>query len=356
MYVTKNGKKYRAWEYVVIDGVQKRISVTMDRDTPQARNKAAKQLEAIKNRPTNDMTYSELVAVYITYQKATCKMSTWTRNKATLERLELTFGKNKKVNEMTSGFITSKLLSKTQNPGTFNEYLKRIKAMFRWAYRNDFIQSSACVDKIKPLKDDRAVKLENKYLEPDELKQVLAAADYYYGPVFEFLALSGLRIGELIALNDEDVTETDIIVNKTYDSRNGVINTPKTTAGCRQVHIQPELQKCIKKIRLNSKEHCLACGNRRPYFVVSILGERLSYDMSNRLFKGLCARLTSKPLTIHALRHTHVSLMAEKVDIEAISRRLGHANSKITRDIYYHVTKKQKEKDNAAFDAVKIFG
>ena len=38
--------------------------------------------------------------------------------------------------------------------------------------------------------------------------------------------------------------------------------------------------------------------------------------------------------------------MAEQgIPIEVISRRLGHTNSKITLDIYFHATKKMKEKD-----------
>ena len=55
------------------------------------------------------------------------------------------------------------------------------------------------------------------------------------------------------------------------------------------------------------------------------------------------------------MRHTHVALMAENgVSLDAISRRLGHENSKITKDIYFHVTKKMKEQDNAQFQKVNI--
>ena len=40
----------------------------------------------------------------------------------------------------------------------------------------------------------------------------------------------------------------------------------------------------------------------------------------------------------HALRHTHVSLLiAAKVDILTISRRLGHSKATITLDVYGHL-------------------
>lgn len=356
MYVTKRGNKYRAWERVVIDGTVKRISVTMDRDTPQARRKAQEQLNEKKVKPPSELTYKRLVSLYIDYQKATVKMSTWTRNKATLERLGRVFGDDTKVENITAGFISSKLLQITKNPGTYNEYLSRVKALFRWAYQHDHVKSAEFVEKLKPLKDDKMERIEDKYLETEELQLILDNATPFFSPIFEFLALSGLRIGELIALEDKDVTETDIIVRQNYDSNNHVINTPKTPSGWRYVHIQPELRDCIRRIRMNTRKYSLASGFRTPYFVVNVHGGRLSYVNTEHTFKRLCVRVLGRELTLHALRHTHVSLTAENgVDLNAIARRCGHKNSKVTKDIYYHVTKKQREKDNAAFDSVSLF-
>lgn len=357
MYVTKYKDKYRAWEsYTDTLGNYKKVSVVMDKNTAQSRKKAAEQLQKKMNAPSDRMTYSELVEMYIQYQSAVFRQSTWKRNEASLKRLSSLFGK-KPVADMTAGFITSALFAKTKEAGTYNEYLKRVKAMFRWAYRSDLIPSSACVDKIQPLKDSgRKDKITDKYLEPEELKAVLAAASDYYAPIFEFLALSGLRIGELIALDNEDVTDTEIIVRRTYDFRHDVMNDPKTAAGIRAVHIQPELKSAIHRIRKNTKENCFRYAVKLPYFVVSPQLGRLSYDKANRVFKDLCARLVGRELTLHALRHTHVALMAANgISFEAIARRIGHSGTKVTKEIYYHVTEKQKEKDAAAFDAVSIF-
>ena len=60
-------------------------------------------------------------------------------------------------------------------------------------------------------------------------------------------------------------------------------------------------------------------------------------------------------MQIHSLRHTYTSLMAEAgVPIETISRQLGHADSKVTRDIYMHVTERIKQADNERLEAVCI--
>ena len=360
MYVTKRGSKYRAWERVVIDGTPKRISVTMDRDTPQSRKKAAEALERRRNALVKDVSalhYDELVEAYIRYQKATVKKSTWMRNKAMLEHLSKVFN-NAPIDRMTSGYIEDCLLTKTSKPVTFNEYLKRIKALFRWAYRKDYISTADCVNKILPMKDvSEHEKVQNKFLEAEELKVVLNSASNYYASIYGFLALSGLRIGELIALDDSDVSNTEIVVKSTYDYRNDIVNTPKTQAGWRYVHVQPELLTYIKKIRKNSKLNRMVSGCRASYFVVNMYGGRLSYAVANRQFKRICKRLMlNKELSLHALRHTHVALMAENgATLQQIARRIGHSDSKITEEIYYHVTQKQREKDNATFDAISVF-
>jgi integrase len=55
------------------------------------------------------------------------------------------------------------------------------------------------------------------------------------------------------------------------------------------------------------------------------------------------------------MRHTMTSLFAEAgVDLAIIARRLGHHDSKLTRDIYLHCTQAQTEKDHNAIRKVKI--
>ena len=58
----------------------------------------------------------------------------------------------------------------------------------------------------------------------------------------------------------------------------------------------------------------------------------------------------SKEFILHihfAVRGCSLALMAEQgVPLDVISRRLGHSDSRITMNIYFHVTKKMREKDN----------
>lgn len=53
----------------------------------------------------------------------------------------------------------------------------------------------------------------------------------------------------------------------------------------------------------------------------------------------------NKQVSSHIFRHTHVSKLAELgTPLFAIQDRVGHENSKITEQIYLHVTKGVREK------------
>ena len=354
MYVTKRGDKYRAWERFVINGVPKKVSVTMDRDTPQARKKAAEQLKARIPNISPCATFKDARTAYIADKKISAKMSTWARDEYVMERFGAKLDKVK-MNTLTSGKLRQTMLSISTKPTTLNEYRKRLNTFFKWAYQNDYIENTSCIDKIKRWDEpSQREKVKDKYLEREELKKVIAEASEYQGAIIEFLALSGLRIGEMIALDKTDVTDT-IHVNKTYDSLHGIITTPKTPDSIREVSIQPELQKCIDKINRLSNEHRMVSGIRAPYFVVNPYGGRLSYVGFAHRFKVLTKKVTGKEYTPHALRHTHTSLLAEQgVPLQTISRRLGHHSSAITEEIYLHVTNNVRERDAEILSKISI--
>ena len=354
MYVVKYKDKYRAHERFVINGVPHKVSVVMDRDTPQARRKAAEQLLAKKPHISSSATFEAVRKAYIADKKVSTKATTWSRDESTMKRIGTQLDRVK-MSALSSGKVRQALLSLSTEPTTLNEYLKRLKTCIRWAYQNDYIATTDCVDKIKRWDDkSKREKVKDKYLERDELKDVIKHASDFDGLIIEFLALSGLRIGELIALDKEDVSDC-IHVTKNYDYLHKLITTPKTPDSVRDVFVQPELKKCIAKINKMSNVHRMASGIRAPYFVVNAYGGRLSYPGFTHRFAEVTEKVTRRRLTPHSLRHTHASLLAEQgVPIATISRRLGHHSSSITESIYTHVTKNIKQNDAEIISKVSL--
>ena len=80
-----------------------------------------------------------------------------------------------------------------------------------------------------------------------------------------------------------------------------------------------------------------------------------TYIRDANLLRMLSKVKCPKHLHPHIFRHTHTALLAEQgVSLDAIARRLGHADSNITKRIYFHVTKKIKKLDENALDKVSI--
>lgn len=84
-------------------------------------------------------------------------------------------------------------------------------------------------------------------------------------------------------------------------------------------------------------------------------GNRINFFTYNKYLKGIAENILHRNVTPHMLRHTHASLMLESgIDMDSIARRLGHSDSKVTKEIYLHITKKLQDKENEKIKNVKI--
>lgn len=363
---TKDGRvKYLERYLDPLTGKYHRVSVVMDKDTRTSRKIAEgilrEKIAGKTSQSSKEYSLQELVEIYYTFQSRERAVGTAERNHATLKRMLQVLGADVLASRLTAGYINEKLLATGKPAGTLNEQIQRLKALLRWAYENDYVEDISFLNKLRAYKEiPHKVKIQDKYLEKDELNEVLASMDAC--PVWQlltkFLAYSGLRFGEACALEKSDVDLTDrvIRVTKCYDSNNEVVSPAKSFESVRDVHIQPELMDVCRQINSMMLRRRLACriGDSR-LFLFGEDGEHIAYFAYRKYLKAKCAAITGKTITPHALRHTHASLLYEAgFTIDEVARRLGHADSKVTREIYTHVTRKLREKDNARLDQVSF--
>lgn len=354
-----NSGKYRFREYFEdrLTGKRKRYSVTLDKDTPRARKEAYKLLEAQANKevPTG-RTLSELIELYFSYQKRTLKLSTAVRNNKSLRRLAVILGEDALVNRLSAAYIKNKLMATGKSNATLNEYMKRLKAFLKWCYQEEYLSDSGVFQRLGFFKDCE-ISNKVKYLEADEARTLIDGMSGINRDFVRFLLLSGCRSGEAIALEEKDVDlfAREIKVSKTYDSVNKVVTTAKTDESNRTIYMQDELLQMMADYLRRRKEMMVRLGVRTELLFFTPKGEHLSFYALNKYFKKHCQDALGKTLTLHSLRHTHTSLLAENgIPLEEISRRLGHANSKITKEVYLHVTQKQKEAANERIKEVRL--
>ena len=363
---TKSGKyKYTEQYTDYMTGKKKRVSVTLEKNTAAARRTAAETLVRMMDKKQSlppekvELTLSQLIDKYREYQKRTTKESTYKRNYFACEAFKRILGPDVLVDRLTANYIKECFLRTGRAAGTLNEYRTRLIALLHWAFENDYISDVSFTRKFKPFKDRSArEKIQDKYLEPEEVNRLLQAMqNEKWKMLTQFLILSGLRIGEAISLtlSDIDYKEHCIHVTKTYDSINRIVTTPKTACSIRDVYMQPELEGVCRSIILHKKMESLARGYRTDLFISNSKGGYLNYYSYNKYLKENAEKAIGRQITPHALRHTHASLLlACGVSVDTISRRFGHENSAVTREIYLHVTKKLVERDNAQIKDLKI--
>lgn len=336
------------------------VSVTADKETNVTRKAAEaalqRKIQEKLSSPVATDVYS-LRCIYDAYvkdQKAHIKPSTWSRNERVLMKVIEGLGTDLPTDKLTAGLVKRSFPS---TPSTFNERLTRFKAMMRWAYENDMAENIGWIDKIKPMSDTRKERIQDKYLEKEELRNVLDAMKISsWRLLTEFLALTGLRIGEAIALTESDVSLQDrtITVSKTYCvTLEELLSSAKTETSNRVISIQDELVPVIRDI--HSLVESYPAASMIKLFFPAPDGGYLHYNSYRQYLEDTTERVIGRRLTPHALRHTMTSLFAEAgVPLETITRRLGHADSSITKKIYLHITKKQEERDAALIRSVKI--
>lgn len=356
-----------------ITGEENRVSVTLEKATKTYQKQARQILDqkidealsrALSNVDTDEANYTvkDLVEAYQSYQKRTRKGATFRRNYFSSSSFVKVFGPDTPLNIFNAKYFRSKWLASEDENSTLNERLKRWKGIIRFGYENDYFDDIRFIDKVKPLPDvSYREKIEDKFLETDEFLDLMDGMEVaHWRLLTKFLGLSGIRIGEAIALckSDLDFDSRIITVGNTYDSNNCVVDTPKSTASFRDVYMQDDLLCCVKEINAYMLRQQLMRGYPKSPLLFQDYkdGMYIKYYSYNKYIKENALRILGREkVTPHILRHTHTCILAENgVSLETISRRLGHEDSEITRRVYLHVTEKMKERDNEQISSVKI--
>lgn len=334
-------------------GLNKIVSVKCSGNSAKARDEAYRALQdKIKSLSESEFRFFPTIDVYLSEMQKEWKPSTYSHENSHFKQIKKILGDGY-MNKITAGYIRTKFIESGKNNHTLNDYQYSIKAFWRWAYRNDFVKSLEVADKLSTFRDTpKRERIQDKYLETSELKRLLTAmADPRYKLLSKFMVLTGMRIGEVQALEDSDVWGSIIRINKNYDRTNRIVTAPKSVESKREIHIQPELKEVIDQIR----ELKTMLGYKGTLFFPDANGKRLNYNGYVDYLESISYPVLGKKITPHIFRHTHCSVMVMSgLSYEAIMARLGHGDSKVTKQIYTHRLKELKEKENRQIDSIKL--
>lgn len=171
-------------------------------------------------------------------------------------------------------------------------------------------------------------------------------------PLIRFAVLTGLRRGELCALQWQDVSINrdeggNVIGGAVKVRRNAVqrgsiveYKAPKTAAGIRTVSIPARKARTL----LDMADGDLSSMDPKGFVFATQDGNgRLPNALTQQVNRALEACGLGQ-FTLHDLRHAHAThLLAAGKPLKAVSQRLGHADVGVTMRTYQHVTTKDDE-------------
>jgi len=191
---------------------------------------------------------------------------------------------------------------------------------------------------------------EVKALTEDELVAVLAKLPEDCRLFFEFLAQTGLRIGEAVELRWKDLVLPDLGAGRLHVQRRfyrGRVAPPKSKYGRRKLQLSPALSRALKAMR-NERD---AADNDLVF--TSEGGQRIDpSNLMSRVLKPAAAaagvgawvrtpngKLVAKSwVGFHTFRHTCATILfREGWNAVQVQRWLGHHKPSFTLDTYVHL-------------------
>ena len=190
---------------------------------------------------------------------------------------------------------------------------------------------------------------EMKVLSREDMHKVLIQAkeeNYYELFLLEFA--TGLRLGELMALqwDDVDLVTGELRINKQVNLVGSklVISEPKTKAAVRTLILPPSVRKVLAEYKTKVNSRWLFPSPKKDD--LPIIPSAVSRRLHTLLEHAGCEQVR-----FHDLRHTFATnALAHGMDIKTLSTSLGHVSSATTLNTYSHVTDEMRQRAAVKID------
>ena len=172
-----------------------------------------------------------------------------------------------------------------------------------------------------------------RYFTAEQTRQIIAAAEEPWRTLFTIAAMTGLRAGELLGLQVEDLDFSQHVIHVRRSAWYGKVQAPKSKASIRTVPMPQALARVLldylKQWQPNPGRFLFVTRNNRPPSSNKVVQYQL-WPILDKLGIPRCG--------LHAFRHTAASLLvAEGAPATVAQAQLGHTDAKVTLGIYSHV-------------------
>ncbi|MCI0724359.1 MAG: site-specific integrase [Acidobacteria bacterium] len=180
---------------------------------------------------------------------------------------------------------------------------------------------------------ERRPQTERPYLLAQQVRTLLNGLPEPCRTLVLVAVLTGLRIGELLALRWKRVDFLDGVIQVRETVYEGTFGTPKTRSSKRDVPLSQSVRDALLAHRArsaNTELDALVFATRKQ----TPLNPR---NLLNRVLRPACKELGLPAVSWHSFRHTHATLLGEVGEsLKTAQAILGHSDLETTLNIYTH--------------------
>ena len=280
-----------------------------------------------------DMKFADFWKMYCADMETRLREHTMRTKKYIVELKILPYFGNKRVNDITAADIRqwqNELIKMGYSPTYLKTINNQLSAIFNYAVRYYDLKSNPCV-KAGSMGKSKAEEMD--FWTGEEFRKFIDSVMNKRLSYMAFMTLywTGMRMGELLALNpkDIDLEKRTISITKSYQrlGKKDVITPPKTPKSKRVITI-PEFLAADIKDYMDSLYDLQEDDRLFP-----ITKCYLEHEMQRGIKESGVKRIR-----VHDLRHSHASMLIELgFSPLEIANRLGHEKVETTLNTYAHL-------------------
>ena len=280
-----------------------------------------------------DMKFEDFWKMYCADMETRLREHTMRTKKYIVELKILPYFGNKRVNDITAADIRqwqNELIKIGYSPTYLKTINNQLSAIFNYAVRYYDLKSNPCA-KAGSMGKSKAEEMD--FWTGEEFRRFIDSVMNKRLSYMAFMTLywTGMRLGELLALNpkDVDLEKRTISITKSYQrlGKKDVITPPKTPKSKRVITVPEFLAADIK----DYMDSLYDLQENDRLFPIT------KYYLEHEMQRGI-KESGVKRIGVHDLRHSHASMLIELgFSPLEIANRLGHEKVETTLNTYAHL-------------------
>ncbi|MGF3113520.1 tyrosine-type recombinase/integrase [Facklamia sp. P9177] len=351
-----------------LTGKTKKVSITNLKKTKAIREQMLIKLQEKINKNLNELDvrsipFSELIDKWLVIDDQKSIGQTKITHKVHTDKFKEVLG-DLKTDKITASVFNNYLLSLTEKNlayVTVAGYKNTLSLILQFGKKLGYFQTNLHeelqIEKLNVTKTNP-----DKYLEKEEIDIIINYLETTkrseMARIIKLQLLTGTRINELLSLDFEeqiDFKNKTVNINRNYNHALKEFGPPKhgssriININQEAINLFKEQIRCTKMKMIKYKQ----IDSSNSLLFITRNGRILDPGSLNRIIKKIPG--LEKEVTTHYFRHTFIVRMIEnKIPFHLIAEHVGHKNTRMIEDIYYHFSDSMKSELKSAIDELSF--